>query len=119
MRQAIDAYAEGWRTGDAEPWLALFSKDAIIEDPVGSAPHVGIDAIQALWRSVHRRMQLELQIHRVAICGSEAMAAFDLHVVDERGKKSVIDVVDIFGFDGDGRITSVRAYWDAACIRRP
>lgn len=118
MRAAVRAYAEGWRTGDAGPWLALFAEGAEIVDPAGTAPHRGREAIAELWRSVHRRMQLELHVERIVICGDEAMVPFTLDVTTEGGSRSTIDVVDLFRFDGEGRITSMRAYWDAACVRR-
>ena len=118
LRDVVRAYADGWRTGDKQPWLELFAEDARLIDPVGTTPHEGKVAISELWDSVHARMQLDLLIGRIVVCGREVAMQFELHVEPTEGRPSVIDVVDVFEFDDDDKITCMRAYWDRDCIRR-
>ena len=43
-----DAYLNGLVAGDLEAVLALFSPDAVVEDPVGSEPQQGSGSLKRL-----------------------------------------------------------------------
>lgn len=114
LKSQLNAYLEGWRTGDKENWLRLFADDAVVEDPVATPPHVGKQAIAAFWDLVHQMpMKFEPQLQRSVICGSEGMLQFRMVTSAEGGPKLAMDIVDIFTFDSTGLITSLKAYWDA------
>jgi steroid delta-isomerase len=106
IRTRLDAYAEAWRTDDREAFLGLWADDAHWEDPVGSAPMRGRDAIAEFWDKTHAApMTLRPEPERVIVCGDEAMLIFRMCV---RGAEH-------FEFDDGGRIVRARAFWDDAC----
>jgi len=108
VRTAVDGYAAAYNSDDRDAFLALWSDDAVVEDPVGTPPHVGREAIGAFWDGVHQLSeQIRLTRIRVHLVGSEAAMVFEIHATG-----MVIDAVDTFEVDDDGRITSMRAYWD-------
>ena len=50
----LSAYLRCWSEDDRAGWLDLFDPEASVEDPVGSPPHQGVEAIGAFWDRVHQ-----------------------------------------------------------------
>ena len=112
IRTTIDRYCAAF-TDDREGWLDLFADDATVEDPVGSGVHRGREAIGAFWDASHALAdEIVLTSSRyVKVVNGEAAFAMDARMRsgDDVNGMSIIDVMT---FDGAGRITSQRAYWD-------
>ena len=116
IRTRLDAYVEAWRTDDREAFLGLWADDAHWEDPVGSAPMRGRDAIAEFWDKTHAApMTLRPEPERVIVCGDEAMLIFRMCVRGADGGGMDLYVAEHFEFDDGGRIVRARAFWDDAC----
>jgi steroid delta-isomerase len=115
---AISRYQSTFSAGDRAGWLALFTDDAVLEDPVGSAPHEGLEAIAAFWDAVHARTERSTvrMTQGPAVCGLEAAWAFELDVT-VKGRRSLVEIIDHGTFDEDGRIRRIRAFWSPATAR--
>ena len=97
---------------DLDAVLALFSEDAIVEDPVGSPVMTGRSSIREFYRETHARngpLVFE-RIGPVLVCGDEIA----LHVrarlardVDGAG----MHVIYLLRVDERGRIRSLRAFF--------
>ena len=91
--------------------LALFASNAVIEDPVGSPPKTG-EEIRAWFSDT---IAFDTYIRPVApIRGSHANAAalvFDVTFQPPEGPRLLIRSLDVCTFDGEGKITSLKAYW--------
>jgi steroid Delta-isomerase len=111
----IDRYVEVFSTGDKGEYLALFAPDATVEDPVGSPICTGAEAISGFWDGV-QGMASSIALERRGaprIAGGEA--AWNLRAVSDVGDaKLFVDIIDVMVFADDGRITSLRAFWDLA-----
>ena len=46
----VDRYVEAFATGDLEIIRDIYAADARVEDPVGTAPHQGIEAVCAFYK---------------------------------------------------------------------
>jgi steroid delta-isomerase len=103
---------------DREGWLALFTEDATIEDPVGTEIHTTPDARAAFWDMTHSLADdIELRPAGSArVAGGEAAFAFTI-VTDLGGQELALDAIDVMTFAGDGRITGMRAFWDMDDMR--
>ncbi|WP_334143178.1 SgcJ/EcaC family oxidoreductase [Rhabdothermincola sp.] len=118
IRAVVTRYLEAMSAGDKEGYVALFAPDATIEDPVGTDVHRGHDEIRAFWDMVHT---LSSSITLVPtgparVAGREV--AFPMQAIsDVGGSKVVVDIIDVFALDDEGRITSMRAFWDPAEMR--
>jgi steroid delta-isomerase len=112
MRAAMQAYADRINAGDLDGILALFAPDAVIEDPVGTAPKCGPDALRAWFGDT---VAFGTRIDPVApIRGSHANAAalmFDVTFRPAGGPAMRIRSLDVCAFDADARISSLKAYW--------
>ena len=114
IASTIAEYQSTFSAGDREAWLALFADDAVVEDPVGAPPRTGRDQIAAFWDEIHARLD-EATVKMTqgpAVCGLEAAWAFELLV--RAGEHTVrLEIIDHGTFDEDGRIRSIRAFWNS------
>ena len=61
MTAAVHAYVAALNAGDLDAIVALYADDASVEDPVGSTPLVGTEAIRAFYaRSTAIALQVTL-----------------------------------------------------------
>ena len=117
--RTIERYQSTFSADDQEGWLALFTDDAVLEDPVGSPAHQGRAAIAKFWDTVHARTERGTvrMTQGPAVCGLEAAWAFELDVTLRNGRRSVVEIIDHGTFTEDGRIRSIRAFWSLATAR--
>jgi steroid delta-isomerase len=118
IRATIDRYIAAVGAGDPDAVAALFTADATVEDPVGSEPHRGIEAVRAFYEMAGSLADRLTPTRTGAICVAGRQAAFPFTIRTETGGATFeIDAIDVMTFDDDGRITSMRAFWDGADIR--
>lgn len=110
MTAAVHAYIDAFDRGDPAAVRDLFAPDARVEDPVGSPPHEGHDAIHGFYAaSMKTGAKLVLE-GPVRIAGNAAAFAFSVKLALADGPMQ-IDVIDIFEFDEGGKVISMRAYF--------
>lgn len=117
-QQVIETYCKAESAKDRDAWLALFAPDATHEDPVGAPVNRGVDAIGAFFDAGAGQMDLDL--HSTAppiVVGDEALAFLEVHVDHGAERMLLSPIVDHLVFDADGRIASLRAFFDPAGIR--
>lgn len=109
MTAVVEAYVAAFAAGDAEAAARLYAPGATIEDPVGS-PVIAGEAVPELFRNaMNRGLKLELT-GPVRTAGDSAAFAFRIHYPPTAGRR-VVDVIDTFRFDPQGRILEMRAFW--------
>lgn len=118
INATVDAYIASFAASDRAAYVACFADDAWIEDPVGTPRRQGRDAIGGFWddaRAMASAIELRPTGPRVVI-GSEAAFVFQVRP-EIGGQTFVLDVVDHLTFDDDGRIATLRAFFDPASMR--
>jgi steroid delta-isomerase len=116
IRARIDTYLNGFG-GDREAFLDSFADDAWIEDPVGSARLEGREAIGGFYdqtQSLAVSISLELT-GPICLAGGEAAFPFQARPV-MGGTTFRVDIIDVMTFTDDGRIATMRAFWDPATM---
>jgi steroid Delta-isomerase len=117
VTKVIDAYVDGYRRNDKQAVLDLFRPDAVWHDPVGQPPHVGLDGIAAFWDTAHSLADaIVLEPKHVIVAGNEGVMTFEIHA-QTGGSTMIMDAVEVFTLDGDGKIELLKAYWDMAQAR--
>ena len=112
VQAAVDAYVAAYVKNDRDAFRDAFAEDGVIEDPVGTPPHTGREARGAFWDTVHQLTErITFDVKDVVVCGSEAAMVFGIHA-GSADAGMVIDAVDVFRVDDEGKIASMRAYWD-------
>jgi steroid delta-isomerase len=118
IRETIGNYWKAFTAGDRDAWVALFTDDATVEDPVGTPVHRGKDAIGDFFESAHSLADsIELRsLDITAVCGDQAAFAMEIRP-NLGGTTFVLEAIDVMTFADDGRITSQRAFWQQDRMR--
>lgn len=119
IREAVDGYVGAFQSRDKAGFLNLLAPDVRQEDPVGSAPNIGVPALAAFWDQLFASVsKVDFGIRDLIVSGDEAALVFHItqHTAD-----GVVDVdgIDIFQVDESGKITSIKGYSDAGHIAGP
>lgn len=118
IRATVQAYCEAFTAGDRDAYVGLFADDAWIEDPVGTPRHNGPEAIGAFFEmSSSMAESIELrQTGPVRVAAGEC--AFPMQARPTIGGSVLcVDIIDVMTFSDDGKITTMRAFWDPAEMR--
>lgn len=108
--QVADDYIRGLNEKDLEGILSLYADNGSVEDPVGSQVISGMDNLRKFYNGA---VNIDLNLTRtgaVRVAGMEAAFPFQLRMEVE-GKLMKTDIIDVFRFDKDGKIVSMRAFW--------
>ena len=117
VRSVVDEYVAASNAGDREAVLALFAPDAVWYDPVGQPPHIGVERISAFYDQTRTMAdRIEMKPSDVIVCGNEAAMVFEIHVTLGDGGM-VMDAVETFEVNDDGKISGMKAYWDMTRAR--
>jgi len=117
IAEIMQAYVEAVSGDDAEAVVALFSEDAVVEDPVGSGPHVGRDALRVFYQvavDTIEKMVLEGNVRIRDQWGACAMLAYPKGME----MKFVVETLDVMEFNDAGEITRMTAYWGDSNMRQ-
>ena len=103
---------------DKENWLALFTKDALVQDPIGKSPldpegngHKGIAAIEKFYDTVIANGDIEFTIIESIPCADEcANYAQIANLVGDI--KIETKMIVIYRINSNNKIESLRAFWD-------
>ena len=112
---AVDAYISAYNSRNVTALVNLYTDDAVLEDPVGYPVTAGRASIEEFWRNA---VQYEMTLAKsgpILVCGNEAAVAMRVQIETPEGAKE-LDIVDIMAFSGDGRISSVRAFYDVSAM---
>ncbi|MCW2513884.1 MAG: ketosteroid isomerase [Mycobacterium sp.] len=103
---------------DKDAWLALFTDDAIVEDPIGPSHfdpdgkgHRGKEAIARFYDMAIAPSELEFHFDKTYVCGDEEANVGHI-VITARGFRVIAEGVFTYRVDDDGKIAALRAYWE-------
>ncbi|MGN0063546.1 MAG: nuclear transport factor 2 family protein [Nocardioides sp.] len=110
--EACESYVAAVGRGDVEAVMALFAVDARQEDPVGSEPNVGADAIRAFFEASAQVPMRTTRYGPVTVTGNRAV--FQLVVSLDSGDGGTFQMLfsDVVTFGEDGRITEILGFPD-------
>lgn len=103
---AVHRYVEAFDKQDMDIIRDIYADDAVVEDPVGTDPHVGIEAVCAFYEGA-LTSGAKLALTGTPRCSGNAVA-FPFQV---RMPGMHIEIVDVFEFNDAGKVVSMKAYW--------
>lgn len=106
--------------GDLEEWLAVYAEDAVIEDPVGPSVfdpegkgHHGHDGIRAFWGVAIAPVEsFHFLITDSHANGDTCANIGTITTTFEDGGVVETDLVMVYTVRDDGRVASMKAYWE-------
>lgn len=106
--------------GNKEAWLALYTEDAVVCDPVGKSPmdpsgegHRGKVAIEAFWDNVIGPSKLDIRVDKRWTSGEYCCCVAQVAHNDlGDGRITQCDMLARYEVNEDGLITSMAAHWD-------
>jgi ketosteroid isomerase-like protein len=115
-RRSMDAVSRGAK----DEWLALFADDAVVEDPVGVSMfdptgegHRGRAAIAAFWDlTIGNAERIEFEIRDSFAAGDEVANVGTISSYLPGGSRVDAEGVFVYRVNDDGRIVSLRAFWE-------
>lgn len=117
IRNTVEQYLSRFNAKDRSGWLALWTDDATMEDPVGSDLREGKEAIGEFFDQGHSQADsVELRADGpVIVLGHEAAFTFEVRPT-LGGTEFSLPAIDVMTFDEAGLITSQRAFVDFAML---
>jgi steroid delta-isomerase len=104
---------------DRAAFLANFAEDALVEDPVGPSPldpagrgHRGRAAIGAFWDMIIAPGSVRFAIERAIVCGDEIANIGTIFNRMPDGREIGAEGVFVYRVNGEGKLVSLKAYWD-------
>ena len=114
IRQYVAQYFEATRSNDAQKWANRFSPDAIVEDPVGTAPIDNSAKILELGKAfISNFKTVGLHEEFVHVVGNEAAARWTRKGITKEGKQARFEGINLFEFNRDGQIVKLKGYWSS------
>jgi steroid delta-isomerase len=116
IREVCERYPRMLTEGDVDGLVALYAEDAMVEDPIGSPLHRGIDGIRAFYQGAAGKVTMS-RSGPVRMAANEAATPLVVKVGPEGPDQTALDIISTMVFDEAGRITSMRAYWSMDAMR--
>jgi steroid delta-isomerase len=119
IQQVYEQYAAAWSRLDLDAVIALFTPDAVVHDPVDGPELAGHDAIREYFSQglgFVRAVRLASPV-RISRDGHHAAACIE--VEEDHGQRGikVLEAIDVWRFDDDGRIEVMNAYFGPTNLR--
>jgi uncharacterized protein (TIGR02246 family) len=100
---------------DAQGTASLFAPDGTIEDPVGTTPIQGTQAIIAYLETFPTLLnEIRVQSFDVTVAGQEAAIKWRLRFKTKTGNVFFVDGIGILKINEEGKVQSDREYFDLA-----
>jgi steroid delta-isomerase len=109
-----DAFA-GLVTFDVQRVIQHYAADAVLEDPVGTPPMQGTQAITAYLESFPTLFnQLKLYSLDIKVGGQEAGVAWRIRFTTKSGHTFFLEGIGHFRFNQDGKVQTEKQFFDLA-----
>jgi len=103
---AVHKYLEAFDKQSLDVIREIYSDDAVVEDPVGTEPHVGIEAVCAFYEGA-LGTGTKLVLTGEPRCAGNAVA----FPFQAQAPGMTVDIIDVFEFNDEGKVNSMCAYW--------
>lgn len=113
----VAAYFNAINHADAAAWVACFAPEGFAEDPIGSTPVRGEKALRAFFDALAGLFErLRMTPEDVFTVGEHTAVHWRCIGLGKNGRAVHFEGIDVFRFDAQGRVLSVKGYWDSAAL---
>ena len=116
-QKAVADYFAAIRAMDINAWLSTFAENAVSHDPVGAPPMSGHAALRQFFEGIAGAFEkVGLFEDQVFINGNEAAVKWIGRGTGKNGREVAFEGIDIFEVNDEGKIQTVRGYWNPAAM---
>ena len=116
ISQTVNDYFAAISALNCEAWLATFAADATSYEP-GNPPLHGHEALRQFFNGVAGGFeQIEMKPEQIFIVGNEAAVKWAARGTGKNGRAVAFAGIDFFAVNDEGKIQTVKAYWDPAAM---
>lgn len=116
IRDAMMATVEGSPAAVADhrkdDWLALFTEDGLVNDPVGSAPHRGTDELAAFYDTFIGPNAVTFHTEHDIVCGDTVVRDLTLEIAMADGVTLMVPAHLRYVLASPSRIAGLYAHWE-------
>ena len=119
IQQVYEQYAAAWSRLDMDAVLGLFAPDAVVHDPVDGPALEGVDAIRAYFSQGLGFVRAVRLVGPVRVSRDRRHAAACIEIEEDLGDRGikVLEAIDVWSFDDEGRIVTMNAYFGPTNLR--
>jgi steroid Delta-isomerase len=115
ISRAVRAYFLAIRAMDPEAVAGTFAEDGTTYDPVGSPGVTGREAIREFFSSIFKNFKsAALTEDSIFVAGDGAAVKWTGKGTSANGKNVNFEGIDMFEGNAEGKIQTLRAYWNPA-----
>lgn len=116
IQAAVQQYFAATRSENkVENMVACFAPDSISYDPADGPALEGHDGLRQFFQGIASLFtQVGLSAEFTSINGNQAAVKWIGRGIGQNGKEVSFEGIDLFEFNPDGKIRSMRAYWQPA-----
>lgn len=106
---------------DKNSWLALFTADAVIEDPVGSRPQADAESRAAFWEAFIAPNIIEFDVQHDTVAYPDVWRDLTIHIQLSSHCRIAAPMhlrYRLCEVDGELKIERLQAYWEMALLTR-
>ena len=118
VRQFVTRYFHAAMTEpDSSIFPTFFTPDGILEDPVGTPPLHGREAIQKFLEAGKAYIErTTFEVREIMVCGSECAVRWSSQVWTRKGQQVTVEGIGNFMFDDAGKLRHVREFYDVSTL---
>jgi steroid delta-isomerase len=118
IQRVYEQYAAAWSRLDMDAVIGLFAPDAVVHDPVDGPALEGVEAIRGYFSQGLGFVRAVRLSGPVRVSRDCRHAAACIEVEEQLGDEvRVLEAIDVWSFDADGRISTMNAYFGPTNFR--
>jgi len=115
LLEAVQASPRAVAAHDKTTWVGLFAPDAAVNDPVGSTPHIGAEAIGRFYDTFIAPNTIAFHVDRDLVAGRTVVRDLSIATTMSTGATVLVPMHLRYDLaDDDLRITRLAAHWELA-----
>nr|WP_296774385.1 nuclear transport factor 2 family protein [Rhodococcus sp. (in: high G+C Gram-positive bacteria)] len=118
---AVQGSPDAVTAGDKERWVNLYCEDGVVNDPVGSAPHVGKAAIARFYDTFIAPNTINFHVDNDVVSGMSVVRDLSLETIMSTGATLNVPMhlrYDLVEENGALKIQRLEAHWELATMIR-
>ena len=118
VRQIVtDYFHAALNEPDTSIFPTFFTADGILEDPVGTPPLRGREAIRKFLEAGRTNIEHStFEIREIFVCGNESAVRWSFEVLTKKGQHLTVDGIGNFMFDEARKLRHVKEFFDVTAL---